>query len=156
MPDDATGIADSHHIRRQVPNDHACANLSATVRSTSRNGKNRTLGNENGSEGSKFPAFHPAVLPPDVIAGGSAGKTETVPFVVLWNLLQVEAPNLLPAKEQVEAAVFVSRTEGHFLAAKGLTDVKEVPLEFDLALGSHQAHKTLRKVLNFRQFGRHR
>ena len=32
MPDDATGIADSHHIRRfQVPNDHACANLSATV-----------------------------------------------------------------------------------------------------------------------------
>jgi hypothetical protein len=36
---------------------------------TSRNGKNRTLGNENGSEGSKFPAFHSPVLPPDVIAG---------------------------------------------------------------------------------------
>ena len=31
MPDDATGIADSHQIRRQIPNDHACANLSATV-----------------------------------------------------------------------------------------------------------------------------
>jgi hypothetical protein len=31
MPDDVTGIADSHYIRRQVPNDHACANLSATV-----------------------------------------------------------------------------------------------------------------------------
>ena len=24
-------LADSHHIRRQVPNDHDCANLSATV-----------------------------------------------------------------------------------------------------------------------------
>ena len=36
---------------------------------TSRNGKNRTLGNENGSEGPKFSAFHPPVLPPDVIAG---------------------------------------------------------------------------------------
>jgi hypothetical protein len=36
---------------------------------TSRNGKNRTLGNENGSEGPKFSAFHPPVLPPEVIAG---------------------------------------------------------------------------------------
>jgi hypothetical protein len=38
-------------------------------RLTSRNGKNRTLGNENGSEGPKFSAFHPPVLPPNVIAG---------------------------------------------------------------------------------------
>jgi hypothetical protein len=31
VPNEATGIADSHQIRRQIPNDHACANLSATV-----------------------------------------------------------------------------------------------------------------------------
>ena len=42
-------------------------------------------------------------------------------FVALWHLLQVKAPNLLPAKEQVKAAIVGSRTEGHFLAAKGLT-----------------------------------
>jgi hypothetical protein len=78
-----------------------------------------------------------------------------VPFVVFWNLLQVKMPNLLPAKEQVKAAVLVSRTEGHFLATKGLADVKEMSLKFDLALGSHQADKILGKVLNFRQFGRH-
>ena len=76
-------------------------------------------------------------------------------FVALWHLLQVKAPNLLPAKEQVKAAIVGGRTEGHFLAAKGLTHVKEMSLEFDLAFGSHQADKILRKVLNFRQSGRH-
>src|SRR5271166_4494271 len=39
------------------------------IRLTARNGQNRTLGNENGPEGPKFYAFHPPVLPPDVIAG---------------------------------------------------------------------------------------
>ena len=79
-----------------------------------------------------------------------------MPFVVFWNLLQVKASNLLPAKEQVKTAIVGSRTKGRLLAAKGLTHVKEVSLEFDLALGSHQADKILGKVLNFRQFGRHR
>jgi hypothetical protein len=46
----------------------ACGYSSWALCLTSRNGKNRTLGNENGSEGSKFSAFHPPVLPPDVIA----------------------------------------------------------------------------------------
>ena len=31
MLDDAIWFTDSHRIRRQVPNDHDCANLSATV-----------------------------------------------------------------------------------------------------------------------------
>jgi hypothetical protein len=34
---------------------------------TSRNGKNRTLGNENGSGRPKISAFYPPVLTPDVI-----------------------------------------------------------------------------------------
>jgi hypothetical protein len=34
---------------------------------TSRNGKNRTLVNENGSERPKISAFYPAVLTPDAI-----------------------------------------------------------------------------------------
>ena len=74
-----------------TPGDSACSfirgsNLTAPLiysRLTSRIGKNRTLGNENGSEGSKFPAFHPPVLPPNVIAGRGHYQRETTGPITL-------------------------------------------------------------------------
>jgi hypothetical protein len=50
-----------------VSSEIASRNAPTLLGLTSRNRKNRTLGNENGSERPKISAFYPPVLTPDVI-----------------------------------------------------------------------------------------
>jgi len=114
------------------------------VRLTSRNRKNRTLGNENGSEGSEFSAFHPPIhlRKNDALVIGKLdrlGRTvrglvdlvgelerRSVRFQSLTDGINTKTPagrlcfHVMASLAQMERELLVERTRAGLVAAKKL------------------------------------